>query len=96
MNITRYGRRGGKTWQLVQKLKDNPQAIMLTFCQQEADRVVKDYDPDGKFDFVSRVKVADPTKVVGIDRSIPVYIDNLDLVLLRLFDLNIDSCTYTG
>jgi hypothetical protein len=87
------GRQGGKTHEAAEWVKAHPDAVMITFSQQEAARLVKQYGLDEN----RVVSFRSATQLGALrGRRVRIGIDNLDIILRELFGHEVEFVTATG
>jgi len=78
MKLINTARQTGKTHKIIEEIKKNPRALMITFCEREADRIIQEnYELDGRVISLQRYKSGE-MDYRGIKE---IYIDNIDLCL---------------
>ena len=84
MRIVSYGRQMGKTVWLMSQVKKDPNRIIVCINQAEIDRLRKEYPEVKPGQFISFQEVLDG-KLRGLRPEPDLYVDNLDIMLERVF-----------
>jgi hypothetical protein len=80
MRIIRYPRRGGKTVWLMNRMRADPNGIIVCITEQEVQRLMHEYPdiPIGRFISVDEILHG---KLQGLHPEPNLYVDNADIIL---------------
>jgi hypothetical protein len=88
MKIICKARRGGKTTEIIKKVKEDPDSMLFVMNESEAQYISHTFDiPITRVCSWSNYK----EKIIGLNRKI--YIDDVDMFLQELFDYKIECAS---